>query len=188
MAAAAKKEAPKAGGKMAAKPKKGGKLRMIILAIIIVPVALNTGLPTLLLCVGLLPTLVALIADTDTDKSGAATIGFMNLAGVFPFVMDLWQKGQTMEYAIALLKDPTTWVVMLGAAALGKLILFSVPPATSALAAMGLEQRLKTLRNAQKQLKEIWGPEVANSNGKESGAEMPDKPVAALPAASGKKG
>jgi hypothetical protein len=67
MAEAKKEDKP---SKAAAKKKGGGKLIfLMIVAGCIVPF----GVPTLLVCLGLVPTLVALVTDTDEGHSGLAT-------------------------------------------------------------------------------------------------------------------
>jgi hypothetical protein len=119
--------------------------------------------PTLLVCLGLLPSLVALFTDTDSRRSAFMTIGFLNVAGVVPFVIELWQKGQTMEVALHIVQQPITWLVMLGAAGIGQLLLFSVPSAMTMMAVTRMESRLKTLREGLHELKVVWGEEVATT-------------------------
>jgi hypothetical protein len=146
-----------------AKPQKksGGGFKVIFFMTILGCLA-PFGLPTLLVCLGFMPTLVALFTDTDGRGSGVAAVGYMNLAGVLPFLVDLWQKGQTMDVAMTIMRDPFTWVVMLGAAGVGHLILFSVPAAVVTFVYNRQQARLRTLREAVKELEAIWGPEVAN--------------------------
>ncbi len=120
------------------------------------------GLPTLLICLGLIPTIIALFTDMDPEKSTTAAVGFMNVAGVAPFLIELWSKGQSMETAVRIVHNPTTWIVMFGAAAVGQLIIFVVPPIISAYTIGRLENRLKTLREGQVQLRDVWGPHVAD--------------------------
>jgi hypothetical protein len=120
-------------------------------------------MPTALLMLGLLPTLIVLIADEEAEKSSAITVGAMNLAGVVPFVIELWQKGQTMDIAFAILRQPNTWLVMLGAAAVGRLILYVVPPLAASLAITQAEMRLAKLQDSLVQLKQVWGPETATT-------------------------
>ncbi len=157
MAEEKKEEAPKKGDK---KKKGGGKL---IFFMILIGCVVPFGVPTLLVCLGLLPTLIALVTDTDENKSGLATIGYLNLAGVLPFLIELWQKGQTMEAAWAIVRDPFSWVVMLGAAGVGQLMLYTIPVIVGSMVVMKQESRLKTLREAIKELENIWGPDVTNA-------------------------
>lgn len=152
-------------GKPASAPAKGKKKGggfWVILFMIFLGCLAPFGLPTLLVCTGFAPTLVALFVDEKDRGTSLAAVGYMNLAGVLPFLIELWQKGQTMDAALAIVRDPFSWVVMLGAAGVGHLILFAVPPAVTLFAYNAQQARLRTLREASKQLEAIWGPEVAN--------------------------
>lgn len=143
------------------KPKKGGF--KLILVMVIAGCLAPFGVPTLLVCLGLAPTLVALVTDTDENRSGLATIGYMNFAGVLPFLIDLWQNGQTMEAAMVIVRQPFSWAIMLGAAGIGHLILYAVPPVIASVFLINQENRLRTLREGMQQLEAIWGPDVAST-------------------------
>lgn len=148
--------------KKAPAKKKGGGI-LVVLFMILLGCLVPFGVPTLLVCLGLLPTFVALFTDTDQNRYGLASVGYMNLAGVLPFLIDLWQNGQTMDAAMAILRDPFSWVVMLGSAGVGHLILYAVPPAVASFILMRQEGRLRVLREGRQQLEAIWGPDVANA-------------------------
>lgn len=143
----------------AAKEKKGGGFKIIFLMTLI-GCLVPFGVPTLLICLGFLPTLVALFTDTDPRRSGVACIAYMNLAGVFPYLVELWQKGQNMEVAVAIIRNPMSWAVMLGAAGIGQLILYLVPPIVASVVSINQENRLKTLHEGLKELEKVWGPDV----------------------------
>jgi hypothetical protein len=87
----------------------------------------------------------------------------MNFAGVVPFILDLWMKGQTVANVISILRDPSTWLVMLGAAGIGHLIVYAVPQATATLTLIRMEARLKILKKNLETLRESWGPEVGTT-------------------------
>lgn len=138
----------------------GGKL---ILFMIVLGCLVPFGVPTLLVCLGLLPTLVAVFTDTDQNKSALATVGYLNLAGVLPFIIELWQKGQTMEAALTIIRDPFSWVVMFGSAGIGQLMLFTIPVIVATMVLTRQEARLRTLKEGLQQLELIWGPDVTNA-------------------------
>lgn len=158
----AKKPENKPAKNSEAKPprRKGGMAKFFYL--LIFGLAAPFCLPTLLLCLALLPTLVVLITDRDPEHSAAATIGFMNFAGLTPFLIDLWLKGQTWEAAFAIMREPTNWMIMLGGAAIGQLILYAVPPVMLTFTVASLEHRMKRLNEGLEQLKITWGPDVGN--------------------------
>ncbi len=134
-----------------------------IVLMIVIGALVPFGAPTLLICLGLLPTLVALFTETDPNKSGLITVGFLNVAGVLPFIIELWTKGHSLEEAFRILSDPLSWIVMFGAAAMGQLILYAVPTAMAMMAVNRMEARLRILREGLEQLKAIWGPDVATN-------------------------
>jgi hypothetical protein len=160
MAKAETKEKPAADGNA---KKKSGKLGVFTI-IIIVGFAMPFMLPTVvLLLAGLIPTYVALSTDSDPQKSGAVSVGAMNFAGIVPFIIDLWSKGQTMGNTLHILSDPNSWLIIFGAAAVGQLIVYAVPQAIATLTLAQAEMRAKNLRKNLEMLKEAWGPEVATT-------------------------
>lgn len=144
------------------KPKKSGGFKLIFF-MVLVGCMVPFGVPTLLVCSGLFPTLIALVIDRDENRAGFATIAYMNFAGVLPFILDLWMNGQTMDVALRIVRDPFTWVVMLGSAGVGQLILFAIPPAIAGMVINKKANRLVKLREGIKQLETIWGPDVATA-------------------------
>lgn len=159
-----KADAAPAEGKKDASPKKGkGKLG-VVLFMIAFGLSFWFIFPTLVLVlIGLVPTIIALLTDSDRQKSSTAAVGFMNAAGITPFVIDLWTKGQTMENVFQILREPSNWLVMLGAAGIGQLIVFTVPQAVASLSLARSEGRLKILRRNLESLKESWGPDVGTT-------------------------
>ena len=147
---------------LATKPKKSGGGKLVIFMVIIGCV-IPFGVPTLLVCLGLTPTIVALLTDTEESHSSLATIGYLNFAGVLPFLIDLWQNGQTMEAALKIVFDPLSWAIMLGAAGIGHLILYAVPPVIASVILINQESRLRTLREGIQQLEAIWGADVTGN-------------------------
>jgi hypothetical protein len=117
----------------------------------------------MLLVIGLIPTYVELAIDNDRQKSGAVSVGAMNFAGIVPFIIDLWSKGQTMQDALQIMASANTWLVILGAAGIGKLIVHTIPQALATLTLTHAESRVKSLRKNLDMLKDSWGPDVATN-------------------------
>jgi hypothetical protein len=155
--------APAADAKKTNAPKKKGGGFGFILSMILIGMAVPFCLPSILLLVGMLPTLVVLFTETDRKGSSVAAVGAMNAAGIVPFVIDLWQKGQTTENALLILQDSQTWLVMLGSAAVGQLILYAVPQAIASMTSARAETRIDLLKDNLEILKRTWGPEVATT-------------------------
>jgi hypothetical protein len=152
-------------------PKKGGKGKFVFF-LIIAAFAMPFMLPSVvLLLAGLIPTYVAYGTDPDPDKSGAASVGAMNLAGITPFLIDLWMKGQTLDNAFRLLTDANNWFIILGAAAVGQLVIYAIPQAIATLTLTHAEARVRGLRKNLDMLKESWGSDVAAAKFAEKGAQ-----------------
>ena len=143
--------------------KKRGKAGTFLF-LIIIGLCTPFMLPSVILLIaGLVPTYVAFSTDSDPQKSGAVSVGAMNLAGILPFIIDLWSKGQTMENALQILATANTWLVILGVSAIGQLIVYAIPQAVATLTLVQVEMRLKTLNKNLESLKESWGPDVATA-------------------------
>jgi hypothetical protein len=163
--AKASKKAPdaKANAKGETKPKKRGKLGFYT-TLLIMMVAAPFMFPTVvLLMAGLIPTIVAFCVDKDREHSSATAIGAMNCAGLTPFVVDLWVKGQTMGNAFHILTEPGNWLIILGSAAIGQMIVSVVPQAMATLTLAHSEMRVKNLKNNLELLKKSWGPDVGTT-------------------------
>jgi len=146
------------------KPKKKGGKAGFILVLILFGLSAPFMMPTwTLVLIGMLPTFVALITDYDPQKSSTGAVGSMNFAGLTPFILDLWMKGQTMENAMHILRQSSSWLIILGAAAVGQMIVFAVPQAMTSLTFAHAESRLKILKKNLEQLQASWGPEVATT-------------------------
>ncbi len=146
--------------------KKGGKAGFVVLMTIF-GASVWFILPSLLLLIGMAPTLIELFFGDDRKGSSVVTVGVMNAAGIVPFLIELWQKGQTMENAMLILSQSETWVVMCGAAAIGWLILFSVPQAIASMTVARAETRIELLKQNLERLKTTWGPDVATAKSME---------------------
>jgi hypothetical protein len=143
--------------------KGGGKLRLYTI-LIMAGIAAPFMFPTLILVIaGLMPTIVAFVMDRDRQHSSATAIGAMNCAGITPFVIDLWIKGQSMGNVVQILTDPANWLIILGSAAIGKTIVAIVPQALATITLAHSEMRIKTLKANLELLKNSWGPDVGTT-------------------------
>ncbi len=132
-------------------------------------------LPTILVMgIGMLPTLGALITDRRKEKYATLCVGAMNFTGVLPFMIQLWTEDHSYEHAFQVIAQPTTWLVMYGAAALGWAIYFVAPGIVGMFIGMRTEQRIQRLRRRQRDLVEEWGPGVAGGRRDGEGEEKSD--------------
>ena len=145
------------------KAKKKGKLGLyttLTVAVFAAPFMFPT---VVLLMIGLLPTMFAFFIDKDNQHSSATSIGAMNFAGLVPFVVDLWIKGQSMGHVFGILSDPSTWLIILGTSAIGQLIVAIVPQAMATVTLAHSESRIRTLKQNLEKLRESWGPDVGTT-------------------------
>ncbi len=138
------------------------KRLFITLAVIAAAILLPTSI---ILCVGMLPTAIMLLFDRTSDKSRAITVGAMNLAGCMPFILEVWQRGHTVEIALSYITQPRTIVVMYFAAGIGYMIEWVVTGLVASIMVQKAKARIGAIEKRQQQLEARWGQEV---NGKQA--------------------
>lgn len=147
------------------------------LALVVALPAMIVLLPTtLLLFVLSLPTVVALLVDRTRERYLVATVGLLNLCGVLPALIELWERGQSVDEAFRLLTDMMYWLTAFGSAGVGWAIFVSLPPLVASYYALVSQRRVQQLRRRQKQLIEAWGEDVT---GRAHAADEPEQPGAA---------
>lgn len=115
---------------------------------------------TLMLSIGMLPTWVMLFVDRTRERLRALTVGAMNLAGCMPFIMELWERGQTVPMALSYLTQPRTIVVMYFAAAIGYMIEWAVTGLVASMAVQKAKARINSIEKRSADMEERWGAEV----------------------------
>lgn len=134
----------------------GGLMALLFLTIMMVGLFnRNVGL---LLVLFMIPTFVLAATGKDQYQSDKLTaVMFMNIAGILPFAAEVWRNSAMFSYVIF---DMVKIATMLGAAALGYVLLWVCPiVAAMILQAFG-EDKLKTIAAQRKELLELFGPEV----------------------------
>lgn len=165
---ATKPAASKGGAK--GQPSKATKLGWLSLFIGIALASAFFASTSLLLVVGMLPTLVAFATDRSRGKYAAISMSVLNFAGVLPFVVNLWRAGEGLGAAVHALTQPFTWFVMYGAAGIGFAIFHYLPKFIATYVAFRAQGQLGTLQGLQKKLLEKWGPSVAHNDARDSAA------------------
>lgn len=113
-----------------------------------------------LLFVGMLPTLVAFVVDRVPGKSKTVTIGSMNFAGCFPYLLLMVVRPDNLDIAFQYLSDPMTIIVIYGAAAIGYIIHWSVTLGVSEALMQKSKRRIEKIEEQKKKLEERWGKKV----------------------------
>jgi hypothetical protein len=161
--AKAKKDAKKAGeqGKAGKPAKKGGGFGYKILGFLMLILGLMLLPSSTLLMAGMMPTFIALLTDPDRRKTSAISVGTVNICGVIPFEIQLWEGANTMAQVGQMLRQVETWAIMYGAAVIGSVIYYAVPPVVGGFIALQSASRVAELERKQAQLREAWGDEVS---------------------------
>ena len=113
-----------------------------------------------LLLIAMIPTFVAMIADRSKEGLKSFTIGFMNFAGCFPFWIDLVVTQHTIDYALSLIAQPATVVVIYAAAGIGYLINWAVVGIVASIMIQKADKRINFIEERKHDLVERWGQEV----------------------------
>lgn len=124
-------------------------------------IAMLVFTPTsLILIIGMLPTLVAYIVDRSFEKNKTFTIGAMNFAGCFPFLLMLWTGENTSQVSINMLADPMTIIVIYSIAGLGYFINFLVTRGVISVLVQKSHHRMKKIDQEKQLLIDRWGQKV----------------------------
>lgn len=125
-----------------------------LLAMLFLPVAI-------VLLIGMAPTVVAAFIDKTPEKLKAVTVGFLNFAGCFPYVLTLvLHYGNTPDMAFEIVTRPLNIVIMYMAAALGYMTEFGVVRFSARFLVKSAEKKIREIEKEHARLVERWGEEV----------------------------
>ena len=159
----AKKEKEEKVKKQGRRKKRRGGVHGQILGLFAFITAVVFMPTTIMLFLGMLPTLVAGLVDRSGRGTKALTVGSMNLAGCTPFLLDLWTTGHTAENALSIISDPRTVIVIYCAAGIGYLIDWAMSGIVATIMIQRSGFRLKEIKRRQAELVERWGQEVTGT-------------------------
>lgn len=114
---------------------------------------------TILLVIGMLPTLVAMLVDRG-GGTRAITVGSLNLCGCIPFLLDLWTTSHDVSFAVGLVTDPRTIIVMYSAAGIGYMVDWALSGMIATIMIQRATMRLSAIRVRQDEMIDRWGREV----------------------------
>jgi len=150
--------------------KRGGMGAKGVFFLVILCITGVIFMPTsILLIVGMLPSLVALFVSGTGRGSRASTVAAMNIAGCVPFVFKLWSGENDFASSIAIITDVQAVTVMYTAAAFGYMIDWLVTGLVSSFLYQKGVARMKAIKERQKVLIENWGEEVAGKKAQKKG-------------------
>lgn len=117
---------------------------------------------TIILFIGLLPTFAAVLIDPTPDRIKALSICAMNVAGLTPFLLELWTSGQAQSVvkALEIIAVPENVITIYVCAAAGYIIFYTVSGLVSTLMLERGRARLKEVEEKLVDLERQWGREV----------------------------
>lgn len=149
----------------------------LIMGIVLLMMAVFV-LPTLLIfAIGMLPTVIAYMIDRRKEKYAAFCVGCMNFAGVLPYGMRLWVSEHSVEGSMRQVADPVALLVMVGAAAVGWVIYFVAPSIVGVFLRLQAEQKVRRLKELQRELMEEWGEDIARSHAADAPRNAEESPA-----------
>jgi hypothetical protein len=130
-------------------------------AVVLVTVLAVSALPLcVLLLSGLVPTMVATVVDRYRAKYLTRAVGFMNLAGLTPLIVQLWTHGLSMDVVAGILSKPINWLTMYGAAGIGWVLFLGMPSIARVFVDIRADQLQRDFKARARHLVEEWGEEV----------------------------
>lgn len=121
----------------------------------------------LILAGGMTPSIVSLMAERRKGKNATRCMATLNLTGVAPVLLKLWDQGHRVNVALDLLADPFNWLLMLGPAVVALGMLSFLPTVAGTVLQVKARQRLTALRSRQEKLAEEWGTTVVGDGEQE---------------------
>ena len=146
------------------KGKKIGKLRALVYVIGVILMTVVLKFAVLLLLIGMLPAFVARYVDSSDDCNNSRVISYCNLAGVLPFIAELFKKGISSEAVSNTMLTPHVWLVMYGAAAFGWALVWFFPQAVYFVLDIAQNSTIAKLNTRQQQIVDEWGLEVEKTS------------------------
>lgn len=113
---------------------------------------------------GMLPTIVARLVDRTKRKYYFSIVMGFNLAGVAPFMADLWHRNNSASAVESMFADPYIWLIMYGCAAIGWVLIFTAPELALKIVQFFNQGKVSALEQKQRELLEEWGQEIRRTS------------------------
>ena len=97
---------------------------------------------TMVLAIGIAPTLGAYFADKTPGRCLAKCVAGMNFAGVIPSLYHLWIRGHDLKTANGIVTDLYTWFLMYSAGGMGWLLFLGLPGAVAVFSSLNATRRI----------------------------------------------
>ena len=137
-----------------------GRLPLLLIILVLAAVLMPSAI---LMCVLMVPSIVAFIVDRSPQRYLMMTVGLPNFCGALPGLAGLWQSGQTFDAAFSGVSDPWNMMVAYSAAGFGWLLYFATPIVVGSYLSISTEGKVKSIRKYQDDLIDAWGEGVRQS-------------------------
>ena len=135
-----------------------------LLLLLLLPAAALMAPVAIVLVAALVPTIVARIVDSSPARYLTFTVLSFNLVGSLYLVQQIFAKGNDLEAAMLVLKDPFGWLAALSGAGCGWLLFFAMPTLTAKMAEAQSALRMRRVHRDQTQLISEWGEAVSRKD------------------------
>jgi hypothetical protein len=156
-------QARRAAARRAKRPppkQSGGGFRLFVLGLGFIGMAVFAAPTCVLLAFGMVPSIVAYVAERGKRPMLAFTIAPLNLAGLMPYLLELWTGHDQMPTVVHLLTNVYVWLVIYLSAGAGWLVFMGMPQVVTFVMQRSLDGRKEELKTLQSKLRADWGSEV----------------------------
>lgn len=115
-------------------------------------------------CISMIPSVIASFIDKKYESYMSSTITTFNLIGVLPFMAKLWSAPSMDNAARIITSDISTWVVVFGAALLGQLLFWFLPPVIARLYILKCKFEASMLKSSKEKIASEWNIKIESSN------------------------
>jgi hypothetical protein len=158
--ASARRAAMRRAKRPPAKKSGGGGLRLFMLGLGFIGMAVFAAPTCVLVLFGMVPSIVAYVVDRGKRPMQAFTIAPLNLAGLMPYLLELWTGHDQMPTVVHLLTNVYVWLVIYLSAGAGWLVFLGMPQIVTFVLQRSLDSRKEKLKALQSKLRADWGAEV----------------------------
>lgn len=160
------------GGNAGKKPGGVGVWMTVVSGVLLV---LMMFLPAafILVCIGMAPTVVAMLFDGNRGARTLPCMASLNLAGLIPVFAMLADRGGSVSAAMDLLADPFVWALLYGGAGAAIFLLWSCPLVVRSWNDTVARRDQRKMEQIREKLVAEWGNQIAKDA---SQAEPVEKP------------
>ena len=137
--------------------------RWILITLLLITIIIMLPF-TIILLIGLLPTITLLITDPKNSPK-LVTIGCFNMAGVFIYLLHVINR-YSMDGAIDIVSDVFNLIIMLGSAGIGLILYCELPNLFIFFAKISAGKRMNVIDKKLADMAEEWGQEVITEQSK----------------------